>query len=152
VGYEFVRDTAQLAKEQGLINVVVTNGSINIAILDEILPYIDAFNVDLKAFTKKAYENMGGDLEAVKQFIVKASGSAHVEVTSLIVPGINDSEEEMEQEAIWLSKISHDIVLHITRFFPRYNMLNENPTDIDLMYRLRDIALNHLKYVYLGNI
>ncbi|MCR4903557.1 MAG: AmmeMemoRadiSam system radical SAM enzyme [Butyrivibrio sp.] len=152
IDYEFVRDTARLSSEQGLVNVVVTNGCINQDILEEVLPYIDAFNVDLKAYTKEAYKSMAGDLDTVKNFIEKAAQKSHVEVTSLIVPSINDTEEDMEREARWLSGISPEIVLHITRFFPRYKMDNAEPTDIGTMKKLKETALKYLKYVYLGNV
>lgn len=95
VGYEFVYDCAKLAAARGLKNVVVTNGCICHTPLVLLLPYIDAINIDLKAFTEDFYSRMGGDLETVKQTIATAARSCHVEVTTLIIPNENDSEAEM---------------------------------------------------------
>ena len=152
IAYEYVRDCSKLAREKGLVNVIVTNGMAEASIMDKILPYTDALNIDLKAFTDEAYRRMGGDLDTVKQNIKRAALLAHVEVTSLIVPGINDNVLDMDREAAWLSEMDRDIPLHITRFFPMYRMRGAEPTDLRLMYRLRDVAGKYLKYVYLGNI
>ena len=152
IGYEFVRDTAKLVHEAGLKNVVVTNGCVELRILEEILPYIDAMNIDLKGFTESYYKMVGGDLETVKGFIEKAVLGCHVELTTLIVPGENDSEEDMDREARWIASLSGDIPLHITRFFPRYKMKDKMPTEPESIYRLKEIAERHLKYVYTGNI
>ena len=150
--YEFVRDTAKLVKENGMKTAVVTNGSISLEILEEILPSIDAMNIDLKGFTEKAYELMAGDLKQTKAFIQRAVSSCHVELTSLIVPTINDSIEEMEAEAAWIATLSPDIPLHITRYFPMYQMTTEPPTDISLLYALKETAEKYLKNVYVGNV
>ena len=152
IGYEFVRDTAKLVHEAGLKNVVVTNGCVELRILEEILPYIDAMNIDLKGFTEGYYKMVGGDLETVKGFIEKAVLGCHVELTTLIVPDENDSEEDMDREARWIASLSRDIPLHITRFFPRYKMKDKMPTEPESIYRLKEIAERHLKYVYTGNI
>ena len=80
-----------------------------------------------------------------------AATTAHIELTTLIVPGLNDSEDEMEEEAFWIGSIDPEIPLHITRYFPQFRM-TAPPTDIQLMHRLRSIAASHLKYVYLGNV
>lgn len=151
VGYEFVRDTARTVRERGMKNVVVTNGSVTLPVLEEILPYVDAMNIDLKGFSEEYYRKLGGDLETVKAFIVRAAQSCHVELTTLIVPGENDSETEMEEEARWIASVSPDIVLHVTRFFPAYLMQDRNPTRKETVYRLRDVAGKYLKYVYTGN-
>lgn len=150
-GYEFVRDTARLVHERGMKNVLVTNGTAEIPVLEEILPYIDAMNIDLKGFTEEYYHKLGGSLETVKIFIRRAAERCHVELTTLIVPGENDSVEEMEQEAEWIASVSPEIVLHVTRFFPRYRMTDRKATDVKEVYRLRDAAGKYLKYVYTGN-
>lgn len=152
IGWEYVRDTARLVHERGMKNAVVTNGSVNQAVLEEILPYIDAFNVDLKSFTEDGYRKLGGDLETVKQFIKTAAGSAHVEITSLIVPGLNDSPEEMEAMCSWIADIDRKIPLHITRFFPTWRMTDRDPTDTGLMKKLQAVARRQLGSVYLGNV
>jgi pyruvate formate lyase activating enzyme len=97
VGYEFVRDTAKLVRERHMFNVVVTNGSASREVLDEVLPYIDAFNIDLKGFTNEYYKKLGGDLDTVLDFIRTAVKASHVELTTLIVPGDNDTPEEMQR-------------------------------------------------------
>ena len=150
--YEYVRDAAKLAHEKGLKTVIVTNGSVSLSVLEEVLPFTDAMNIDLKGFTQEAYRALSGDLTQTKEFIMRAAQDCHVELTSLIVPTMNDSPEEMDKEAAWIAGISPDIPLHITRYFPMYRMTSEPPTDIALLYRLRDIASNCLHYVYVGNV
>ncbi len=152
VGYEFVRDTAKLVSEKGLVNVLVSNGQASLEVLEEIIPYMDAMNIDLKAFTKEGYESLGGDLDTTMKWIENAHSRCHMELTSLIVPGLNDDPEEMDHEARWVASLDPEIPLHITRFFPRYRYTEGEPTDIDLMYRLREVAQRHLRNVFLGNI
>ena len=151
VGYEFVRDCAVLAHEKGLKNVLVTNGMICTEPLKKLLPYIDAMNIDLKGFSDTFYKKISGDFETVKSTIEVSSKSCHVEVTTLIIPGENDSAYEMEREATWLASLNPDIPLHISRFFPRYKMTDIEATPIKTIFALRDIAEQHLKYVYTGN-
>ena len=151
VGYEFVRDTARLAHSQGLKNVLVTNGSAHLSILEELLPYIDAMNIDLKGFSSAYYRRLGGDLETVLAFIRRAAKDCHVELTTLIVPCENDSEEEMEPEAQWIASIDPKIPLHVTRFFPRYRMQDREATDVGRILRLKAIAGRQLAYVCTGN-
>lgn len=152
IGYEFVRDCAILARESGLKNVLVTNGYICEKPLADILPLIDAMNIDLKGFTNAFYQKLSGDLDTVKGTIALSAASCHIEVTTLIIPGENDSDIEMTELSKWLSGIRPDIPLHLSRFFPRYKYNDRKPTPPETLYRLRDIAKQHLKYVYLGNI
>lgn len=151
ISYEYVMDTAKLLKKEGLKTVLVTNGMICKEPLEALLPYIDAMNIDLKGFTKTYYRWLNGDLETVKNTIATSVKSCHVEVTTLIVPGKNDREEEMAAEAAWLSSLDREIPLHISRFFPRYHVRNGDPTPVDTVRRLCEIAKKHLKYVYAGN-
>ena len=151
VGYEFVRDTARLVRRRGMKNILVTNGTAELPVLEELLPCIDAMNIDLKGFTRDYYRKLGGDLDTVKAFIKRAAQVCHVELTTLIVPGENDSLEEMERQAGWIAGVDPDIVLHVTRFFPRYRMADRKATDVELVYRLRDAAGKYLKHVYTGN-
>ena len=151
IGYEFVRDCARLAQQKGLKSVAVTNGSVSPEILEEILPCIDAFNVDLKGFTEAFYEKINGNLEIVKEFIRKASERSHVEVTTLVIPGENDTEEEIRELAAWLGAVSPDIPLHLSRFFPRFHMKDRKATEVSKIYRLAEAAGQYLKYVYPGN-
>jgi len=151
ISYEFVMDCARLAKEQGLKNVVVTNGYICEEPLSRLLPLIDAFNIDLKGFTAGYYRKLRGDLETVKRSIELAAKTTHVEVTTLIVPGENDSDEEIEQLSAWLAGINPEIPLHITRFFPRWRMMDKEATPVRQVYHLAQLARKNLKYVYEGN-
>lgn len=151
IGFEYVRDCAKLAKENGLKNVVVTNGCIEQNILEEILPYIDAFNVDLKGNTDSFYKNIGGSLEMVKAFIERAAKDSHVEVTTLIIPNENDGREEIIEASKWLASIDKDIPFHISRFFPQWKMMDREATNVDLIYNLVHEAKKYLKYVYTGN-
>lgn len=151
IGHEFVRDCAAIVHARGMKNVVVTNGSVQLEILEALLPDIDAMNIDLKGFTAAHYQRLGGDLHTVQEFIARAARSTHVEVTTLIVPGENDKEEEMAAEAEWLASIDPQIPLHVTRFFPHYRMKERAATDIALIYRLREVASAYLPHVYVGN-
>ena len=160
IGYEFIRDTAKLVKDRGMKNVLVTNGTAELEILEEIIPYIDAMNIDLKSFSAATYrEVLKGDLDTTKAFIARAVQSCHVELTTLIVPGMNDTEEEMRELSCWISElkdkdgniIGAEVPLHISRFFPRYKMNDRSATDVSKVYKLADIASEKLKYVYTGN-
>ena len=155
IGWEYVRDTAALVKAAGMKNVLVTNGTAELPILEELLPYIDALNIDLKGFRQEYYEKLGGSLETVKKFIIRAAADCHVELTALIVPGENDKISEMEEETAWIASVEDSvgkkIPLHLTRFFPRYHMLDKDATDIARIHRLADTARKYLDYVFVGN-
>ena len=151
VGWEFVRDTARLVREYGMQNVLVTNGTAGLETLEELLPWIDAMNIDLKGFREAYYRKLGGDLETVKAFIARAVESCHVELTTLIVPGENDSLEDMEAQAKWISGLRPSIPLHINRFFPRYRMRDRETTDVGQLYRLAGTAEKYLEKVFVGN-
>ena len=160
VGYEFVRDTAKLAHEKGLKNVIVTNGTATLSVLSEILPYIDAMNIDLKCFREKTYKDiLGGDLEMTKSFISESVRKAHVELTCLLVPGLNDTADEISEMTSWIASltdadgnvIGDTIPLHISRFFPRFHMTDRSATSVDAVYEMADLAREKLKYVYTGN-
>ncbi len=152
IGFEYVRDAAKLAREKDLKTAVVTNGCVSKAVLLEVLPYIDAFNIDLKCFAEAGYRRLGGDLGMVKTFIETAVPGSHVEITTLVVPGLSDGEDEMERMAAWIAALSPDIPYHLSRFFPCKNMLFTPPTDHKALRRLRDIAKKRLQNVYLGNL
>lgn len=151
VGYEYVRDCAEHIHQAGLLNVLVSNGTIEEKPWRELFPLIDAANIDLKGFNDSWYRSLSGDLATVKRNIAIAAEHCHLEVTTLIIPGGNDSPAEMQAEAKWLAAINPNIPLHISRFFPRHHMTNHSPTPIDTIYHLADIAREHLQYVYTGN-
>lgn len=152
--WEYVRDAGRLSHEAGMKNVLVSNGSASLEVLEEVLPYIDAMNIDLKTFNPDIYSNMlGGSLEAVKAFIGRACKDSHMEITTLVVPGISDSEDMIRDMASWIASLpgGKDITYHLTRFFPRYKMDDVRATDVDLIYHLADIAGEYLDHVYTGN-
>ena len=153
VGYEYVRDTAKLVHEKGMLNVMVTNGTASLEVLEELIPYIDAMNIDLKGFTDRYYsEVLGGNRKMTMGFIEEAVKHCHVELTTLIVPGENDSIDEIREMAEWIAGLDNgETPLHISRFFPRFNMTDRGATDVGLIYRLADAAREKLRYVYTGN-
>ena len=151
VGWEYVRDTARLVKERGMDTVLVTNGSASLDTLAAFLPWIDAMNIDLKGFREAYYHKLGGNLNVVKEFIKQAAAECHVELTTLIVPGENDSVEELEEEAEWIASLDPDIPLHVTRFFPQFRMTDREATDVGQIYWLADAARRYLKHVFVGN-
>ncbi len=152
IAWEFILDMAVEIKKRDMKNVVVTNGSVSLEILEKLLPYIDAFNIDLKGFTQAWYKKLGGDLQSVLDFIIRAAKGSHVELTTLIVPDENDSVEEMRHICEWIASVDKGIPLHITRFFPRRDMKERAPTDIALMRRLYECAREELPNVFLGNV
>lgn len=152
ISYEYIVDCAGLAREKGLKNVLVTNGYVCEEPLLKLLPYVDAMNIDLKSFTGEFYKKIKGDLEAVKRTIALAAKQCHVEVTTLIIPGENDSEDEMNELSSWLASIDPEIPLHVTRFFPRWRMSDKKATPVEKIYNLAGIARRNLHYVYEGNV
>ena len=160
IGYEYIRDTAKLVHGQGMVNVLVTNGTADLSVLSELAPYIDAMNIDLKGFTDHYYnEVLGGDRGMTMAFIEEAVKHCHVELTTLIVPGENDSEDEIREMTEWIAglgdaegvPVGTEIPLHISRFFPRFHMTDRDATKVRLVYRLADVARERLKHVYTGN-
>ena len=160
IGYEFVRDTARLSHEAGMKNVLVSNGTAELSVLEELSPYIDAMNIDLKGFSDCYYrEVLGGDLDMVKAFITRAVRLCHVELTTLIVPGENDTEEEMRRLSAWIAGLTDEkgdcvgssVPLHVSRFFPTFLMQDRAATEVALVYRLAEAARERLRFVYTGN-
>jgi pyruvate formate lyase activating enzyme len=149
---EYLLDAAPLLKAVGMKVVLVSNGMILAEPLEELLPLIDAINIDVKAFTEDFYLRMGGDLDTVKQNVARCAKSCHVEATTLIIPGENDGDDEMTALSEWLASISRDITLHLSRFFPRYRMNEKPPTPQKTLARLAEIAGRALTHVYIGNI
>ena len=131
--------------------MLVTNGTIGEAPWRALLPLIDAANIDLKGFTDAWYKRLGGDLETVKRSITLAAAQCHVEVTTLLIPGENDGEDEIRAMTRWLADIDPDIPLHLSRFFPRYRMTDRPPTPVETVYRLAEVARDSLRRVYTGN-
>jgi len=151
IAFEFVLHTAKLARAEDLKTVLVTNGQVSEPYLKELLPYISAWNIDLKAFSEEGYRRLGGDFKTTLRTIETAFGAAHVEVTTLVVPGISDSAEEMKAEAEFLSNLSPFIPLHLSRYFPSYRY-TEPATSRSKMIELKEIAERYLERVRFGNM
>ena len=160
ISWEFVRDTGKLLREEGLKTVLVTNGTASLSVWRELAPFMDALNIDLKGFTDRYYEKvLSGSRSMVMDFIAEAVKTAHVEITTLVIPGENDSEEENREMTEWIAglkdsrgnTIGREIPLHISRFFPRFHMTDRPATDIETVYRLAEVAGEKLAYVYPGN-
>jgi pyruvate formate lyase activating enzyme len=153
--FEYAYDTARLAKKAGLSNVFVTNGFMTRQALDTIKPYLDAANVDLKSYSEAYYKNnCKARLQPVLDSIAYMKQlNIWVEVTTLVIPDQNDSEEELNQIASFVAKLDKDIPWHISRFHPDYQFTNHTPTPIETLRRAREIGKKHgLRYVYLGNV
>ncbi len=150
--FEFVLDASKLLKENGIKTVMVTNGFINPEPLKELLPCIDAMNIDLKAIDDEFYQRLcSGRLQPVLDTIETASKSCHVEITNLVITGENDSNENIRKLVDFVEKINPEIPLHFSRYFPVYKMANP-PTSISTLEKAKEVAQKQLKYVYLGNV
>ncbi len=152
IWFEYILDAGALAHERGLKNILVTNGIINEEPLLELLPVIDAMNIDLKSMRGDFYQrycHVDG-IEAARRTIELAAARVHLEVTNLIIPGLNDSDEELRDMVDFLADISPLIPLHISRYFPTFKM-KIPATPLETLERARRIACERLQYVYLGN-
>ncbi|MFH2220537.1 MAG: AmmeMemoRadiSam system radical SAM enzyme [Pseudomonadota bacterium] len=156
VFFEFAHDTAKLARENGIRNVFVTNGYMTAEALHMLHPYLDAANVDLKAFTEDFYKTCcGAKLEHVKEsLILMKSLGIFVEVTTLLIPGLNDDKHELEKLARFLFEaLGPDTPWHISRFHPTYKLTDRPSTPVQSLNAARDIGMNAgLRYVYTGNV
>ncbi|HBP38393.1 MAG TPA: AmmeMemoRadiSam system radical SAM enzyme, partial [Clostridiales bacterium] len=153
VSYEYVLDCSRLIRQAGLQNVLVTNGFINPDPLEELLPWIDALNIDLKSWDPDFYRRIcGGEIEAVKATIARCARTCHVEITTLLIPGLNDAEKDIQALAAWLASIDRTIPLHLTRYHPDYKMKEPVPIGLARMQQLADLARRDLRDVFLGNV
>ena len=152
VGWEFVRDCAREIRKRNMLNVLVSNGCASEGVIAELAPLIDAANIDLKGPSQVYYDWVGGDFKAVCRAIAMLhEAGCHVEVTTLVVPGRNDNEADMDAIAAFVASVSSDIPLHVTRFFPRWEMADAVPTPISTIHHLADIARRRLHHVLVGN-
>jgi len=152
ISYEYVLHLSKLVKSLGLKNVLVTNGYINEEPLKELLPYVDAMNIDLKSIEDDFYRKIcKGKLEPVMKTIEMAAKQVHVEITNLIIDGLNSSEDQIDRLARWISEIDENIPLHLTKYFPAYKM-NLPPTSYDTLVNAKKVAERYLNYVYIGNV
>ena len=153
-GWRYVRDAGQLAHEAGLVNVLVSNGMASRYVLGQVAPLIDAANIDLKCFTEAGYRSLRGDLNVVKRTIQTLAeiGTCHVEVTTLVVPGLSDDPADIDAMSRWIASIDPGITYHLSRYFPRHRMLDVPATSVPLLYELADVARGNLPDVVLGNV
>ncbi|MBN1872156.1 MAG: AmmeMemoRadiSam system radical SAM enzyme [Candidatus Omnitrophica bacterium] len=154
IWYEFVLECCGKAKKSGLENVFVTNGYINSEPFKEILPYIGAMNVDVKSIEESFYVKYClGRLQPVLDNIITAKqGGVHIEITNLVIPGLNDSEDCFTRLADWVAdNLGEDTPLHFSRYFPCFKMTSA-PTPVSTLSLAKEIAKRKLKYVYLGNV
>lgn len=153
IWYEYVLDTARLAREKGLKNVLVTNGFINPAPLAELLAYVDALNIDLKSIEDDFYRKLcKGRLQPVLDAAVQAKKVAHLEVTNLVIPGYNDREEQFHQLGSWVKEnLGAHTPVHLSAYFPHYR-LRVSPTSLETLKRAYGIISRYADYVYLGNV
>jgi pyruvate formate lyase activating enzyme len=154
IWFEFMRDVALAVKAKGMYTAIVSNGYVNPEPLNEITGFIDAFNIDLKAFNNSFYRKLtGSDITPVKESLKQiALSGKHLEITTLIIPGQNDSESEMAAESEWIaSELGRDVPLHLSRYYPMHRR-NDPPVAERLLKKLFDIASANLDYVYLGNL
>lgn len=154
VWYEYMYDCAALVHQNGKLNVMVSNGYINKEPLQKLLPLIDAFSIDLKAFTDDFYQQIsGGHLQAVLDTLeIIAHSDTHLEIEYLVIPGLNDDEKEFDAMLSWyVSHIGKQVPLHINRYFPQYKM-HRPPTPIETLQKLADRADAVLDYVHIGNV
>jgi len=152
ISIEYILDAAPLIHHKGQLVVLVSNGQINEEPLADLVTHVDAWNIDLKAFTPEFYRKHGGELTATICTIEAAARVSHVEVTTLVIPGENDSDDEVAALTEWLGGISPDIPYHLSRFFPRHRMTGKQPTPKQTLYRLSGIAKRRLNHVYMGNV
>ncbi|MBS5451495.1 MAG: radical SAM protein [Coriobacteriia bacterium] len=163
VSWEYVRDCARLAHARELANVLVSNGCACTEVISELCGLIDAANIDLKAWGQAGYNRLGGDFACVRSTIaaLAADPACHLEVTTLVVPGLSDAESDVDAMAAWLAELPYledgvsagdaSITYHLTRFFPRHRMADASPTPVATVRHLADVARRHLGHVYVGN-
>jgi len=151
--FEYIRDAGKMIREAGMKNVLVTNGYINAEPLKELLPLIDAANIDLKSMRPDFYKKVcKGKLEPVLDNIRRFhEAGVKIEITNLIITGLNDSDDDFEKLTDFVADISKRIPLHFSAYYPTYKM-NHPPTSLDRLLRAKKIADRKLNYVYLGNV
>ena len=149
---EYIIEAAPLLKDRKVATVLVSNGMFSGVSLQDLAPWVDAANIDVKTFDPAKYQEIGGDLERVKTNIAfLADSGVHVELTNLVVPGISDGPDDFERLVNWIASVSADIPLHISRYFPAYRY-GAPSTEIPLMKEFRKMAESRLSCVYLGNV
>jgi pyruvate formate lyase activating enzyme len=154
IGFEFVRDCARLAREAGLRNVLVTNGYVEVEPAKELLPFINALNVDIKSMSDRFYrEQCHGSLAPVLRFCCQAAeAGCHLEITNLIIPTLNDHPDDLTRLAAWIKEhLGMMVPLHLNAYHPDYRM-NIESTSGDVLERAWHVCRRELAYVYMGNV
>ena len=152
IWFEYIIDVAKVGKPKGLSMVAVTNGYINPESLNELLNYIDAMNIDLKAMDDEVYRKLiGGRLEPVLNTVRTSANRILIEVTNLLIPGVNDSDDQIKRLVDFIADVDPKIPVHFSRYFPAWKF-NAPPTPVKTLLRAREIASEKLEYVYLGNV
>ena len=152
IWFEYIIDVAKIGKPKGLSMVAVTNGYINPESLNELLDYIDAMNIDLKAMDDEVYRKLiGGRLEPVLNTVRTSAKRILIEVTNLLIPGVNDSDDQIKRLVDFIADVDPKIPVHFSRYFPAWEF-NAPPTPVKTLLRAREIASEKLDYVYLGNV
>ncbi|HZK52840.1 MAG TPA: AmmeMemoRadiSam system radical SAM enzyme [Desulfosporosinus sp.] len=150
--FEMIRDTAPLVRAQGGKVVLVSNGTISPQFLEALIPWVDAVNIDIKAFSEAFYQHYcGGKLAWVLDNVERLAGRVHLEITTLVIPGANDDPKEIRELARWLRQLNVPLAWHLSAYHPAYR-LTTPPTDRQTLERLWDIGKESLPYVYLGNV
>jgi pyruvate formate lyase activating enzyme len=150
--FEFMLDSAIFLKENGIKLVSVTNGFINEEPLLELLPYLDAMNIDLKSMNSEFYEKIcGGKLEPVLKSIELAAQHTHLEITNLVIPGSNDSQDDIEKLIDFMAKVNPHIPVHFSKYYPAYQF-SAPPTSEKSLLQIYEKAKSKLQHVYLGNM
>ncbi|MEN6350643.1 MAG: radical SAM protein, partial [Syntrophomonas sp.] len=152
IWYEYIQQAAIILKEKGLKVVLVTNGYMEEKPLKALLPFVDALNIDVKAFTNEFYiRNCKGKLDPVKASVELAKEKCHVEITTLVIPGENDKIEEISSLACWLKSLDPNIPLHLSRYHPAYQFKHP-ATPPEILSQARDAAREYLHFVFIGNL
>ena len=154
IGFEFVYDTALASKNAGMKNVMVSNGYINAEPLEELLSVINAFNIDLKVFNDSKHRKFtGGVLKPVLNNLKRIHHAGHhLEITHLVVPGVNDNLNEFSEMISWIdTELDKNVPLHISRYFPNFNY-TANPTPVRIIDQFVEFARDKLSFVYSGNV
>lgn len=154
--YEYMLDTAKIAKTKGIKNIYHSNGSLNPKPVEELLPYLAGANIDLKGFTQEFYSKIcEGYLDTVLATIkTLKKNKVHVEITNLIIPTLNDDLNSIRKMCVWIrEEVGRDTPIHFSRFYPTFKLRNLTPTPIKTLERARGVALKEgLEYVYIGNV
>jgi pyruvate formate lyase activating enzyme len=149
---EYILEAAPVLREKGIATVLVSNGMYSESLLRDLAPVVEAANIDLKTFNPKTYARLGGSLDTVRRTIpYLLEQGAHVEVTTLVVPGVSDDPAEFAAELDWLAGLSPDLPLHISRYRPAHKF-TAPPTDLNLLLRFEQMAREKLRHVHLGNV